>query len=700
MHHLRLDRLILTAFKHVTPAAPLTIVFGDQTRLAGPNGTGKSTVAQAIVWTLFGTTATGDRKVDGWFGPGQTTLETTLHFTDWEDTAHVLHRRRAGRSTTITWDGRMVSDTDITTWIGSREAFVARFDPTFWLTTSEADLRTFVLGLVPMPDPAMVLLLLDEDAQWLAHWQPVDFAQAHGTLAQLRQDLKAAQAALTGSEGALQHARAQLAALPPLPPPGLSLDAATTARDHAQAAYDALVNTPEPVIDESPVVRCRDQWARAQAQAALHPAGWQDPAPLEAQLASLRQVEIPTPDDQPVREADAALRAAETALARHQRTEPSEPHLDQLPASLARSQAQVVARQAQWEAQYGNLATWTAGDPCPVCHTPLSADALAMLQEPAAQERHTIDEKARQVQEAIDAWRDETQRAYAALRMQYKAEGMRLSRRVEQSQDAFESAQAAWQAQQEAMRADKDRLTAEIAQVSQALAAVHEANAALSGSGGPESEAVTQAAAALADAEAHLAEQKAQAHAQRQAQLQAAQEAVRTAQTQWEAVVADTQQRHAYQAQQDAITQLQSQVEAHRTVVDRLTHEIAAGSRYIKAQMQLALAPFLEPLHHVGITLFREKADGSLKEVFQLTYQATPDHPPIPLVYASTSERLKAGVELAAAHAALLDRETPVFIDNAESLLNATFPQAQQIWAVVDDLDTLTVNTQPALSPV
>jgi len=59
---LRFESLTIHAFKHIT--TPTTYTLGDHVVITGDNGQGKTTLADALIWALFGINRAGSNHVD------------------------------------------------------------------------------------------------------------------------------------------------------------------------------------------------------------------------------------------------------------------------------------------------------------------------------------------------------------------------------------------------------------------------------------------------------------------------------------------------------------------------------------------------------------------------------------------------------------------------------------------------------------
>lgn len=84
---------------------------------------------------------------------------------------------------------------------------------------------------------------------------------------------------------------------------------------------------------------------------------------------------------------------------------------------------------------------------------------------------------------------------------------------------------------------------------------------------------------------------------------------------------------------------------------------------------------------NLSVRLYNEQANGDLKTTFEVEMNGKP------YSVLSTAERIKAGLELIGALQELSDMTVPVFVDNAESVLQFAKPRGQLILARVMDTD-------------
>lgn len=108
-----------------------------------------------------------------------------------------------------------------------------------------------------------------------------------------------------------------------------------------------------------------------------------------------------------------------------------------------------------------------------------------------------------------------------------------------------------------------------------------------------------------------------------------------------------------------------------------LTHLISAANEYAMKRAEVMLTPL--KMNKAAIKLFDVvKTTGEIKDTFKFTYDGKDYR------WLSTSERIKAGLEVAMLVKRLTGLTYPTFVDNAESInTNFTRPEGQMIFAFV-----------------
>ena len=108
--------MTISGFKCYEEAAHLT--FGNPTVITGGNGRGKSSIADAIAFTVTGLPFFGERGIDRLHCETNPNLMVAMYFVDGEGQNHELTRTRQKSRMTITYDGYEIRQHDLNEMFG------------------------------------------------------------------------------------------------------------------------------------------------------------------------------------------------------------------------------------------------------------------------------------------------------------------------------------------------------------------------------------------------------------------------------------------------------------------------------------------------------------------------------------------------------------------------------------------------------
>lgn len=112
---------------------PTSLVFGNPTVITGGNGRGKTSIADAIAFTVTGLPFFGERGIDKLHNETQSDVSITMNFVDKAGTAHVLTRTRRKNTMTILYDGYTIRQMDLTELFGEKDVFLSIFNPLYFI---------------------------------------------------------------------------------------------------------------------------------------------------------------------------------------------------------------------------------------------------------------------------------------------------------------------------------------------------------------------------------------------------------------------------------------------------------------------------------------------------------------------------------------------------------------------------------------
>ena len=119
--------------------------FGDISYITGHNGTGKTTMAHAVCFVLYGVTYYGEQKIERLMNENADNVKVQLHFIDQNGAAHTLMRTRKNEKYSVLMDGYTVNQSRIEQMFGDKNTFIAMFNPTYLIENMGNDGRELIL---------------------------------------------------------------------------------------------------------------------------------------------------------------------------------------------------------------------------------------------------------------------------------------------------------------------------------------------------------------------------------------------------------------------------------------------------------------------------------------------------------------------------------------------------------------------------
>lgn len=119
--------------------------FGDISYITGHNGTGKTTIAHAVCFVLYGVTYYGEQKIERLMNENADSVQVQLHFIDQNGAAHTIMRTRKNEKYSVLMDGYTVSQSGIEQMFCDKNTFLAMFNPTYLIENMGNDGRELIL---------------------------------------------------------------------------------------------------------------------------------------------------------------------------------------------------------------------------------------------------------------------------------------------------------------------------------------------------------------------------------------------------------------------------------------------------------------------------------------------------------------------------------------------------------------------------
>ena len=140
---MKITGLTLTNFRNHTETEHFD--FGDLSYITGHNGTGKTTMAHAVCYALYGVSYYGEQKIERLMNEKANSLQVKLDFIDQDGKAHSLVRSRNGDKGSMTYDGYTINQGGIEQLFGDKNTFIAMFNPTYLAENMGNDGRDLIL---------------------------------------------------------------------------------------------------------------------------------------------------------------------------------------------------------------------------------------------------------------------------------------------------------------------------------------------------------------------------------------------------------------------------------------------------------------------------------------------------------------------------------------------------------------------------
>jgi len=169
---------------------------GGMTTITGHNGQGKSSIAEAIAYAITGNyyfggeqsldrlyaLETGEKPSSG----KNATVELTIKTGD--GAAHTLTRNRKNDSTTVTYDGVTVRQSDLSAMFGEKDVFLSIFNPLYFIEVLGDKGRNLLERYLPVIPHEDVLERMSESSRALLESQKMKSPEA--LLETVREDVR------------------------------------------------------------------------------------------------------------------------------------------------------------------------------------------------------------------------------------------------------------------------------------------------------------------------------------------------------------------------------------------------------------------------------------------------------------------------------------------------------------------------------
>ncbi|HEY8414365.1 MAG TPA: AAA family ATPase [Thermaerobacter sp.] len=278
---MQITALEMEGFRH--HEGKVRYVFGGHdVEIRGENGAGKTTVAEAITWGLFGTNLGGSNRVDNLIHTRAKAMRVAVRFIGQDGEEHEVVRVRRARGGEILLDGRRASQVDIERVAGPSRYWLPVFWPATIGTWTDSQAREFFSWLLRRVEPLEVLEALGPAyAETLASLR---LENPEAAAQETRRQLAEAEKRLEQLRGRLEALREQAKQEPPeVIEPDHSEELARLEAEYRQ------LEAPDTSALEAEIQRLSEAVGRARAEMAALQQQMEDPESLPDQCPTCGQ---------------------------------------------------------------------------------------------------------------------------------------------------------------------------------------------------------------------------------------------------------------------------------------------------------------------------------------------------------------------------------------------------------------------------
>lgn len=236
---MRINRITL---RHFRTHEAVSLVLPLRTVVSGDNGVGKSTLAEAVVWCLYGTDSTGAQKQDDrLLMRGKKDMAVSLECVNDQGVPLAIERIKTAKGTRFTVNGEKDGPGGrVETWFGSVDEFLSMFRPGYFSTLDPKEARQVLAKAAPRIAKADVEARLTQDQRDTLAYHPLagGIESVEYVLSQKRQELREIQRELTRLQGEARHVAQTLDAPEPVRPAPRITDARRARQAEDQQAVE------------------------------------------------------------------------------------------------------------------------------------------------------------------------------------------------------------------------------------------------------------------------------------------------------------------------------------------------------------------------------------------------------------------------------------------------------------------------------
>ncbi len=317
---------------------PTRFDFGNPTTITGGNGRGKSSIADAIAFTITGLPFFAERKLDPLHCDDNGDLHITMEYMDQAGIAHCIHRSRKAGRMTIALDDLEIRQMDLNQMFGEKDVFLSIFNPLYFIEELGDDGKNLLARHLPPVTHETILEGLNPSTRQVV--ESMEFTSAEGCIRDLRAEMLETKEHLVYLAGQRDLTREQ--------------SKQVTQSKQALVEQLAILTATQKHLED----------ARFANVSVPH---------MEAQLVEMSQKYDDLAHDTTAKEVATLVAQREARM--------TETYQSKLLDALAEQSAKVNQLMTQYKQEIATAKALQAGGQCPTCHRPITAENLPQVQD-------------------------------------------------------------------------------------------------------------------------------------------------------------------------------------------------------------------------------------------------------------------------------------------------------------------------------
>ena len=167
---------------------PFEVSMNKLTYIAGANGEGKTTLADAVSYAFCGTPFWGEGSCDRLKNPESEKMSVEVCFADENGEVHNLSRAKNGDTTAVVLDGRTMRQADMAEVFAEKNIFLSILNPLYFIEKLAGDGKDFLQKLMPPIPKKQILDRLSDTAKVLLESE--DFAEPEVCIKDKRKEIR------------------------------------------------------------------------------------------------------------------------------------------------------------------------------------------------------------------------------------------------------------------------------------------------------------------------------------------------------------------------------------------------------------------------------------------------------------------------------------------------------------------------------